>query len=199
VQVEGSSHALPTGSLYRVGRDPRSDIVLTDPRVSWAHAVLRAEGGTWFIEDLGSTNGTFVGSQRISRYRITQDCTLRLANPADGPVMTCSLAGPAGRPGQPPPARPQAGQWPPGIPWAPGYGAAEQGPAPVAPPPDLPATLTGRDAPPSAPGDDAYAAWGTSPLARSAPRRQTVHRSVLIAAALAALAAIVAVIIIVLH
>jgi hypothetical protein len=82
VQVEGSSHALLTGSLYRVGRDPRSDIVLTDPRVSWAYAVLRAEGGTWFIEDLGSTNGTFVGSQRISRYRITQDCTLLPGAPA---------------------------------------------------------------------------------------------------------------------
>ena len=55
-------------ALYRVGRDPEADIVVTDARVSWNHAVLRAEGDVWFVEDCGSRNGTFVGSDRVYRF-----------------------------------------------------------------------------------------------------------------------------------
>jgi TIR domain/FHA domain len=98
VQVKGTSHELRAGSSYRVGRDPQSDIVISDPRVSWVHAVLGAERGTWFIEDLGSMNGIFAGSQRIDRYRITEQCTLRLANATDGPAMICVPSRPASLP-----------------------------------------------------------------------------------------------------
>ena len=63
--------------MYQVGRDPRADIVITDPRVSWNHAVLRAEGDAWFIEDCGSRNGTFVGSERVGRFEIDGKCTVR--------------------------------------------------------------------------------------------------------------------------
>lgn len=47
------------GREYHVGRDPLSDIVIDDVRVSWHHAVLRAPDGRWSIEDEGSTNGTY--------------------------------------------------------------------------------------------------------------------------------------------
>lgn len=57
--ADGHSHAL-TGSRLTVGRDPACDIVLTDPTVSREHAALVRRGDTWWVLDLGSTNGTRV-------------------------------------------------------------------------------------------------------------------------------------------
>ena len=55
------------GGNLTIGRDPDSGICLQDTQVSWQHAVLSDAGGTCVIEDLGSSNGTFVGAERISR------------------------------------------------------------------------------------------------------------------------------------
>jgi SulP family sulfate permease len=55
------------GGNLTIGRDPDSGICLQDTQVSWQHAVLSEAGGTCFIEDLGSSNGTFVGAERIRR------------------------------------------------------------------------------------------------------------------------------------
>jgi pSer/pThr/pTyr-binding forkhead associated (FHA) protein len=49
-----------------VGRDD-CDVVLTDPEVSRRHAVLVASSDGLAIEDLGSTNGTWVNGERIAR------------------------------------------------------------------------------------------------------------------------------------
>jgi pSer/pThr/pTyr-binding forkhead associated (FHA) protein len=54
------------GSSLSIGRDPRSDLCLAlDPLVSSAHARLVQDGQGYWLEDLGSRNGTFVGDQRI--------------------------------------------------------------------------------------------------------------------------------------
>jgi ABC-type multidrug transport system ATPase subunit len=112
---------LQAGSSYRIGRDPQCDVVINDPRVSWQHAVLRADGGYWVLEDSGSTNGTFVGQQRVQRVPITGNCQLRLGHPTDGPEVIASLAAapvasPAGvgyAPAQQAPAQPGPVQAPP--------------------------------------------------------------------------------------
>ena len=62
---------------------------MTDSRVSWRHGEIRAEGDAWVIEDLGSTNGTFLGAQRLDRIDIREECVVRLGNPDDGPVLRC--------------------------------------------------------------------------------------------------------------
>jgi ABC transport system ATP-binding/permease protein len=90
VEIQGTEKTLRAGPSYRVGRNPRSDIVIDDIRVSWDHAVLRTESGAWFAEDCGSTNGTFVASRKVDRFEITDDCVLRFGS-ADGPAMSCSL------------------------------------------------------------------------------------------------------------
>jgi pSer/pThr/pTyr-binding forkhead associated (FHA) protein len=89
VKTRSSERTLYGGSSYRIGRDPKSDIVMADSRVSWRHGVLRVEGNGWLLEDVGSTNGTFVGLQRIERIPIAADCVVRLGNPDDGPILRC--------------------------------------------------------------------------------------------------------------
>jgi hypothetical protein len=49
----------------RVGRSDQSEIVLHDPSVSRAHAVLEVEGAVATVRDLDSTNGTFVNGRRV--------------------------------------------------------------------------------------------------------------------------------------
>jgi ABC transport system ATP-binding/permease protein len=98
VRTRSAEQTLRGGKIYRIGRDPKSDIVVDDSRVSWRHGALRLEGNGWLLEDVGSTNGTFVGPQRIDRVPIAADCVVRLGNPDDGPVLRCMpQAAPAAR------------------------------------------------------------------------------------------------------
>jgi DNA-binding NtrC family response regulator len=61
-----------------VGRGPSAQVRLLDPEVSAQHARLRLdEHGLW-IEDLGSTNGTFVGELRIGRARLVLGVPFRV-------------------------------------------------------------------------------------------------------------------------
>src|ERR1039457_3126738 len=92
VRAQGSDCTLLAGRSYRVGRDPNSDIVVDEPKVSWQHAILRLEGDQWLLEDAGSKNGTFVGPERVQRVEITDACEIRLGDPDFGPVLSCSTA-----------------------------------------------------------------------------------------------------------
>jgi sulfate permease, SulP family len=60
-------YQLHDGTLA-IGRDPQSAICLKDSQVSWKHAMIVYGQGTCVVEDLGSTNGTFVGAKRVQRH-----------------------------------------------------------------------------------------------------------------------------------
>jgi ABC-type multidrug transport system ATPase subunit len=90
VRTQRIEFQLRGGTTYRIGRDPESDIVLTDQRVSWSHAVLRVDEDAWVFEDLGSRNGTFLGMRRVGRIDISTDCVVRLGNADDGVVLRCT-------------------------------------------------------------------------------------------------------------
>ena len=113
VRAGGLILTLAPARSYRIGRDPRSDVAVDDPRVSWRHAVLRMEQDRWLLEDLGSTNGTFLGPDRVRRVEITGLCQLRLGHPDDGQVVACSVNVPAMRrpPETYPPANVAAPAW----------------------------------------------------------------------------------------
>ena len=50
-----------------IGRGNDAAIRLDDDYVSTRHARIASSGDQWFVEDLGSTNGTYLGSSRISQ------------------------------------------------------------------------------------------------------------------------------------
>ncbi|MER6425052.1 FHA domain-containing protein [Streptomyces sp. NPDC001137] len=85
LETEAGSTVMSPGRDYHVGRDPLSDIVFDDARVSWHHAVLRPEDDHWTIEDENSTNGTFADGRRIHERGVGPGSVIRFGNPSDGP------------------------------------------------------------------------------------------------------------------
>src|SRR5512147_592856 len=58
------------GDQLTIGRDSTNEIVINDAEVSRRHARLTFQGGKYVLEDLGSTNGTFVNGQRLAGPRV---------------------------------------------------------------------------------------------------------------------------------
>jgi pSer/pThr/pTyr-binding forkhead associated (FHA) protein len=56
---------LKSNSACRIGRNRESEICLPDGSTSRDHALLECTGGTPYLSDLGSRNGTFVNGRRV--------------------------------------------------------------------------------------------------------------------------------------
>jgi hypothetical protein len=54
------------GDQLVIGRDSSNAIAINDAEISRKHARLNFQGGKYVIEDMGSTNGTFVNGQRLA-------------------------------------------------------------------------------------------------------------------------------------
>jgi len=62
--LSGTTVPLKDASVL-IGRAPSSSLVIDDDYVSSRHARIFTQQGEWYVEDLGSTNGTVVGETRI--------------------------------------------------------------------------------------------------------------------------------------
>lgn len=69
----------PTGSQkevelapvpYRIGRQAENELPLRDNRISRHHAQIVADGGRYFLEDMGSRHGTFVNGQKVLKHEL---------------------------------------------------------------------------------------------------------------------------------
>jgi predicted component of type VI protein secretion system len=163
--MEGREQNLQAGAT--IGREG-CDVNLMDPEVSRHHAAIRDSGGSLAIEDLGSTNGTYVNDARISAVTVLHDGdTVRLGNT----VWSIKSTAPAGAT--------SIGQAPPAAAGAPQVTAARavptdiQTPAPQATAAQAvpPAPAAAAAAPPAAP-----AAAPQTPAQPAAPSAAPVGR-----------------------
>ncbi|MGI8595017.1 MAG: FHA domain-containing protein [Solirubrobacteraceae bacterium] len=73
----GESFALQDDRVA-IGRRPDSGIFLDDVTVSRDHAVLVARGADYYLDDLGSLNGTYVNRQRVESHRLADGDELQI-------------------------------------------------------------------------------------------------------------------------
>ncbi len=82
--VVEESPIIPPGVVFplegwiNVGRAATSDIVLDEQFVSSTHARLVPRGQFFYVEDLGSTNGTFVNEKQVTEAQLKMDSRLRI-------------------------------------------------------------------------------------------------------------------------
>ncbi|MFF4650155.1 FHA domain-containing protein [Streptomyces sp. NPDC001380] len=138
LEFNGRSRTLESGRTYALGRDPQSDVAFDDARVSWRHATISHDGGSWLLDDHGSTNGTYVDGRRTARALLVPGTVVCLGNAENGPRLSfTAVPGAVGvgagewqdagghRPAQPPAAwGQQVGAGPAAQP---GWGAPQQG------------------------------------------------------------------------
>jgi pSer/pThr/pTyr-binding forkhead associated (FHA) protein len=75
----GSSHQVKERRVV-IGRSKDCDIQLADANVSRRHAELRQEGASYWIVDLGSTNGLEVNGKRVKRAKLRSGDTITLGS-----------------------------------------------------------------------------------------------------------------------
>lgn len=114
----GKTFALDRDEIH-IGRDVNNDIVVNDAEISRRHARFTMRTGGYVLEDLGSTNGTFVNAQRVIGPRqlqpgdtITFGENVSFTFESSAPAQDAGVIG--ARPEKPPP--PQVADYPPGEP-----------------------------------------------------------------------------------
>jgi hypothetical protein len=67
---------------FLIGRGPQCDMVISSPRVSREHAVITKENGSYVLKDLGSSNGTWLNGERLTRRELTNGDVIVLGTEA---------------------------------------------------------------------------------------------------------------------
>jgi len=66
------------GERLSIGRRPDSAVFLDDVTVSRDHALLIRRGEDWYLDDMGSLNGTYVNRSRIDSQRLEEGDELQI-------------------------------------------------------------------------------------------------------------------------
>jgi hypothetical protein len=83
-----------------IGRGPSSDILLQDGYASRAHCWIEPHGDTWWLRDLGSKNGTLIGTSRVQGQQPLRDgdvivigaTQIRFSDPAETHTYSAPIA-----------------------------------------------------------------------------------------------------------
>ena len=67
--IDGKQYPLAK-DIIQIGKSPLGDIILPDGSVSSNHAVLKKDGDQWWLEDLQSTNGTFINGRFLKKPQL---------------------------------------------------------------------------------------------------------------------------------
>ncbi len=108
-KYQGGEFPLKMDREIIIGRSSDLDMVLVEDMVSRKHAKISAAGDQIVIQDLGSTNGTFVNGEKIKRVRLREGDRILIGTSIIKLVISDGTAVPAGLPGtggQPRPASP---------------------------------------------------------------------------------------------
>jgi predicted component of type VI protein secretion system len=70
----------PLGPVVTIGRLPDNTIVIDSPAASGHHACVALDGSDFLLEDLESTNGTFVNEARVSRHTLQNGDIIRIGD-----------------------------------------------------------------------------------------------------------------------
>jgi pSer/pThr/pTyr-binding forkhead associated (FHA) protein len=68
----GKARTVKIGPSMTIGRAPECELLIDDTYASSQHARIFGKNGTWYVEDLGSTNGTFVNDQKLAAPAMVQ-------------------------------------------------------------------------------------------------------------------------------
>lgn len=68
----GRAKAIRLEASVTIGRAPECELRIDDTFASTMHARIFGKNGSWYVEDLGSTNGTFVNEQRLAAPAMLQ-------------------------------------------------------------------------------------------------------------------------------
>ncbi len=74
---------------FRIGRDEECQVCIKDYMVSRVHAEVKYEEGQWWIQDLNSTNGTFIGGEKIARAPLTDQAAIVFG--INGPALLVEI------------------------------------------------------------------------------------------------------------
>lgn len=78
VTIAGERKEFRETTPFRIGRSDECEVSLHDQHVSRVHARCFFEDGQWWLEDLNSSNGTYVGQERVMRVPVSTGTIVRL-------------------------------------------------------------------------------------------------------------------------
>ena len=76
----GAVHCLIEGKMFRIGRDSKCEIVVSDRAISRAHCHVSSSDGKLWLKDLGSSNGTWVNGEQITTTVLKTGDVMRVGN-----------------------------------------------------------------------------------------------------------------------
>ena len=74
---EGLEVAIDRDRLV-IGRGRKADLALAEATISRAHAAIGFDGRLFYVEDLGSTNGTLVNGARVTKQALKSDDEIQM-------------------------------------------------------------------------------------------------------------------------